>query len=116
MAINKARGQSDEIMEVLFVLTISGGAVSIVGVFPPVAVNDISVADGGAGLSTITIKNMKGKQGQANVQLTPRTTSMMSANVTPAYSGEDLSFVVSTESDASTATDNVSVDVQVKAY
>jgi hypothetical protein len=116
MGLNKAHGQSEYAKEVCFTLAISGGAVSIADVCPLGAAGDISVSDGGAGLSTITIKNFKGPQGAYNIQLTPKVTSMMSAVVSDSYTGDDLAFTVSTESDASTATDNVSVFVQAKAY
>jgi hypothetical protein len=116
MPVNKARGQSDYILEVRFLLNISGGTVTVEKVSPPGAAGDISVSDGGDGLSTITIKNMKGPQGEALVFLTPRVTSMMSASVSGAYTGDDLAFTVSTESDASTLTDNVPVAVKVEAY
>lgn len=116
MAINKAKAQSEGSMRVLFNLAISGGTPTIVGVFPPSAAGDVSLSDGGAGLTTITIKNFKGPQGKAHIQLTPQVTSMMAAAVSIAYTGENLAFTVSTENDASTLTDNVPVDVSVEAY
>lgn len=116
MPVNKARGQRDGILEVAFLLSISGGTVTIANVSPRSAAGDISVSDGGAGLSTITIKNFKGPQGAYNIQLTPKVTSMMAAVVSDSYTGDNLAFTVSTESDASAATDNVPVFVKAEAY
>jgi hypothetical protein len=116
MAVNKAHAQSEGRMEVSFLLQISGGTVSIANVWPPSAADDISVSDGGAGLSTITIKNFKGNQGGYNIQLTPKVTSTMSAVVSDSYTGDDLAFTVSTENDGSTLTDNVPVFVKAEAY
>lgn len=115
-AINKAAGQTAANMRILFQLLISGGAVSISNVSPKCAEGDVSVSDGGAGLSTVTIKNMKGPRGAYNIQATPRVTSTMTTIVSDSYSGDDLSFIVSTENDASTLTDNVPVDIVVEAY
>ncbi len=115
-AINKAAGQTAANMRVLFQLLISSGTVSISKVSPVSAAADISVSDGGAGLSTVTIKNFKGPQGAANIQLTPQVTSTMAAAVSVAYTGDNLAFIVSTENDASTLTDDVPVDVVVEAY
>lgn len=115
-AVNKVHAQSEGKMELSFTLAISGGTVTIDGVFPKCAEGDVSVSDGGAGLSTITIKNFKGPMGKYNIQLTPKVTSMMSAVVSDSYTGDDLAFTVSTENDASTLTDNVPVFVKAEAY
>lgn len=116
MATNKMHAQSEGQNEVKFLLSISSGTVSIANVFPRCAADDISVSDGGAGLSTITIKNFKGPQGAYNIQLTPKVTSMMSAVVSDSYTGDNLTFTVSTENDASTLTDDVPVFVVAVAY
>jgi hypothetical protein len=116
IASNKNRALSENMMEVRCQLVISGGSVSIGKVFPPAAAGDISVSDGGAGLSTITVKNFKGPKGEYNIQATPRVTSTMTAIVSDSYTGANLAFTVSTENDASTATDNVSVDLLLNAW
>lgn len=117
MGMNKAHGQSETKQEVAFLLSISGGTPSISNVYPACAAADVEMTtDGGAGLTTITIKNFKGPTGGYNIQLTPKVTSTMSAVVSDSYTGDDLSFVVSTENDASSATDNVPVFVKAEAY
>jgi len=116
IASNKNRALSENMMEVRLQLLISGGSVSIDKVFPREAAGDISVSDGGAGLSTITIKNFKGPKGEYNIQATPRVTSTMTALVSDSYTGDDLAFTVSTENDASSATDNVPVDILIGAW
>jgi hypothetical protein len=117
MSMSKVHAASESRLEVAFLLSISGGTCSIANVFPAAASADISVTtDGGAGITAVTIKNFKGPRGAYNIQLTPKVTSMMSAVVSDSYSGNDLTFTISTESDASTATDNVPVFVKAEAY
>ncbi len=113
--VRKARGQSERNQKVLFQLVDSTGTPSIAKVSPLAAAGDISVIDTNPGLAAITIKNFKGRQGGVNIQLTPRTTSLMSAAVSVSYSGENLAFTFSTENDASTLTDST-VDVSVEVY
>lgn len=115
MPVNKAKAQLEGNLKVLFKLLDTSGTPSITGVAPKTAVNDISVVDTATGRATVTIKNFKGPQGVVNIQLTPQTTSLMCAAVSRSYSGNDLSFEISIENDASTLTD-ASVDVCVEAY
>jgi hypothetical protein len=116
-AVNKTHAQSESKLEVSFTLAISGGTPTITNVFPACAAGDVEMTtDGGAGLTVVTIKNFKGPRGIYNIQLTPKVTSMMSAVVSDSYSGENLVFTVSTENDASTASDNVPVFVKAEAY
>lgn len=115
MGLSKARAQSDKNQKVLFKLLDSTGTPSIVGVSPEGAAGDISVVDTATGRATVTIKNFKGPQGFANIQLTPHTTSLMASAVSRAYTGDNLAFEISVETDGSTLTDD-SVDVCVEAY
>lgn len=115
MGLDKARGQSDYIQEVSFKLVDSSGTPSIADVCPPGAAASVSVADTAQGRATITIKNMKGPAGKTNIQCTPYTTSTESAVVSRSYSGNDLTFEIHTENDASSDTDS-SVDVVVRAF
>lgn len=115
MGLSKARGQSDRNEKLLFKLLDTAGTPTIVGVCPLAAAVDISVVDTGVGRYTVTIKNFKGAQGVANIQLTPHTTSLSAAAVSRAYTGANLAFEISVEDDASTLTDS-SVDVCVEAY
>lgn len=117
MAVNKMHAQSEGKNEVAFQLTISGGSCSITSAYPKAAVDDIEVTtDSGAGLTVITIKNFKGSYGEYNIQLTTKVTSTFAAVVSDSYSGENLVFTVSTENDASTLTDNVSVFVKAESW
>lgn len=113
--LNKTHGQTEANGKVLFKLLDTSGTPSIVGVSPAGAAADISVVDTATGRATVTIKNFKGPQGYANIQLTPHTTSLTAAAVSRAYSGDNLSFEISVEDDASSLTDS-SVDVLVEAY
>lgn len=115
MSMNKAHGQSEGNQVVLFKLLDTGGTPSIVQVSPAGAAGDISVADTATGRATVTIKNFKGQQGAANVQATTLTTSVWCSVVSLSYSGDDLSFELSSENDASTLTDT-SVYVRAEAF
>lgn len=116
MGANKMHAQSEGKQEVNFLLSISGGTVSIANVFPRCAADDISVSDGGAGLSTITIKNFKGPQGAYGIWAQSKVTSAWPSIVSDSYTGDNLTFTVSTESDASALTDNVPVMVKAEAW
>lgn len=113
--INKAQGQTEVNGRVLFQLLDTAGTPSISKVSPVSAAADVSVSDTATGRATVTIKNFKGPQGGANIQATSRTTSVWSSIVSVSYSGDDLSFEISSENDASTLTDT-SVDIVVEAY
>ena len=115
MSVSKGFGQYGGIQKVSFKLLDTAGTPSITGVFPRAAASDISVVDTATGRATVTIKNFKGQQGVANIQLTPQTTSLSAAAVSRSYSGDDLSFEISVEDDSSTLTDS-SVDVSVEVY
>lgn len=117
MGMDKAFGQHAGNQRVLFKLVDTSGTPSIGSVSPSGASGSISVADTAQGRATVTIKNFKGKTGSVNIQLTSCTTSVMSAvaNSTIAYSGDDLTFEISSEDDSSTLTDT-SVFVAVEAF
>ncbi len=114
-SVNKAFGQTEKNQRVLFQILDTGGTPSIVNVSPAGAAEDISVADTATGRATVTIKNMKGPKGVANIQATARTTSVWPSVVSVSYSGDTLSFEVSTENDASSLTDTTT-DVVVEAF
>lgn len=119
MGLNKARGQSEYVKEVMFVLDYTGGTPAIASVCPPSAAGDISVADTAAGQATVTIKNMKGPQGATNIQVTPRNHFTVPSAESRSYSGDDLSFVVrlgDADLDDSSAGEDVDADVRVVAY
>jgi len=115
MSVNKEHGQTEDNDVVLFQLLDSTGTPSITKVSPLIAAGDISVSDTGAGRATVTIKNFKGPQGAVNIQLTTRTTSVWASVASSSYSGDDFTFEISIENDASTLTD-ASVDVRAEAY
>lgn len=115
MSMNKAAGHTERNQRILFRLVDTAGTPSITGVSPAHVAGDVSVVDTAAGRATITIKNFKGPQGIANIILTPHTTSLMCAAVSRSYSGDNLSFEISTENDASALTDS-SVDCQVEVF
>lgn len=115
MSVKAARGQSDNNQLVMFQLLNTAGTPSITVVSPTAMASDVSVVDTAVGRATVTIKNFQGPQSGANIQLTPRTTSVMSAAVSVSYSGADLTFEISSEDDTSALTD-VTVDVRVEAY
>jgi hypothetical protein len=113
--LNKARGQSDKNLRVLFQILNTGGTPTIVGVDPLMAAGDFSIVDGGAGDYDVTIKNFRGPRGLVNIQATAETISMFASVTARSYSGNDLTFTVSVENDASSASDS-SVDVCAEAY
>ncbi len=115
MPVNKAKGQTDGNLKVLFKLLDTGGTPTIVQVSPAIAAGDISVTDTATGRATVVIKNFKGPQGAINAQAQSLTTSVNTAVVAISYSGNDLTFELSSEDDASTLTDT-SVHVCVEAF
>lgn len=115
MPVNKARGQSEGNLKVLFQLLNTAGTPTIVGVSPSICAGDISVVDTAVGRATVTIKDFIGQQGFVNVQATSQTTSVWSSIVSRSYSGADLTFEISSEDDTSALTD-VTVDICAEAY
>ncbi len=115
MSVNKAHGQTESNDVVMFKLLDSSGTPSIVNVSPDIAAGDISVADTATGRATITIKNCKGPQGVANIQATSQTIHVWTSVVSRSYSGDDLTFELSSTDDAHSATDT-SIDVRVEAF
>lgn len=115
MPVNKERGQQDRNLRVCFSLLDTGGSPSITDVNPPSAANDISVADTAQGRATVTIKNFKGVSGAYCIHATSKTTSVWTSVVGDSYSGNDLTFELSSENDASTLTDT-SIYVSAEAY
>ena len=115
MAVGKAFGQAERHERVLFQILDTGGTPSIINVAPLSAAGDVSVVDTATGRATVTIKNFKGIRGKYNIQATTRTTSVWASVVSDSYSGNDLTFEVSTENDASSLTDT-STDVIAEAF
>lgn len=115
MSVKAARGQSDNNQLVMFQLLNTAGTPSITVVSPTAMVSDVSVVDTAQGRATVTIKNFQGPQSAVNIQLTPRTSSLMAAAVSVAYSGADLTFEISVEDDTS-ALQDASIDVRAEAY
>lgn len=115
MGANKSHALTENCQRVFFKLVDTAGTPSIANVFPPSAASDISVADTAQGRATVTIKNFKGGVGESNIQVTTQTTSVWASVVSKSYSGNDLSFEISIENDASTLTDSTA-DVCAVAY
>lgn len=115
MGLNKARGQSDQNQKVLLKILDTAGTPTVVAVSPAQAAGDIAITDTGTGIYDVTIKNFKGQQGVVNVQATPYTTSLMASVSARSYSGDDFSFTIRVEDDASSLTDS-SVDVCLEAF
>jgi hypothetical protein len=112
MAINKARGQSESNQRLLFKI---GDGASLTEVSPLGAAADCSIVDTGNGDYSVTVKAFKGPRGLVNVQLTSVTISTFASCASASYSGDDLTFVVKIENDASSAT-NGDVYVAVEAF
>lgn len=115
MAINKAQGQRDKHMCVLFKILDTAGTPTIVDVSPGGAAPDVSIVDTGTGIYDVTIKNFKGPRGVANVQVSPYITSTMAAVTARSYTGDDLALTIHIENDTSADTDSSS-DVRVEAF
>ncbi len=103
---------------IAFKILDTSGTPSIVNVSSPLFfTGDVTVADTATGRATVSITNFKAPRGFALPFVQSLTTSVSSAVVASsvAYSGDTLSFEVSSEDDASTLTDT-SVNVQVWAF
>lgn len=115
MAVNKARGQSEKNMLVLFRILDTAGTPTITAVSPSGAAGDISIVDTAPGIYDVTIKNFKGQAGLTNIQVTSHIVSTMVNTTARSYTGDDLALTIKVNADEATDTDS-SCDVRAEAY
>ncbi len=115
MPVNKAHGQSEKNLVVMFKILDTAGTPSVTAISPENIAADFSIADTAQGVYDVTIKDFKGPQGLVNVQATAHVISNFASCTARSYSGNDLTVTIKVEDDASSAQDSA-VDVRVEAF